>query len=279
MIPSSLRDAKAQLAEEGWCSIGNVIPPATAAGAVAKLWAAVERNAEDGYSCHLPDLDVNASTVRVLNPISFDPVFRELAINPVALEMARAVVGHELILANCTANIARPGARSMALHSDLAFILPQPWLHPWSVNVIWCLTDAYPDNGATLYIPGSHKWQTMADVPADAQNRLVPFTARAGAIVVMDGRLWHTSGANITADQDRALLFGYYSAYFLRPMINWTAVIPADVQATLNPQLRALLGLDVFANTSADNNQSQGHWRGRPVGREQAMADLHRART
>lgn len=279
MTPSSLRDAKAQLAEEGWCSIGNVIPPAIAAGAVAKLWAAVERNAEDGYSCHLPDLDVNASTVRVLNPISFDPVFRELAINPVALEMARAVVGHELILANCTANIARPGARSMALHSDLAFILPQPWLHPWSVNVIWCLTDAYPDNGATLYIPGSHKWQTMADVPADAQNRLVPFTARAGAIVVMDGRLWHTSGANITADQDRALLFGYYSAYFLRPMINWTAVIPADVQATLNPQLRALLGLDVFANTSADNNQSQGHWRGRPVGREQAMADLHRART
>lgn len=271
-------DCWKKLREEGWCVVPDAIARDVASTAVDRLWAAIERNAQDGYSCHLPAIDPNPANVRLLNPLVADPIFRELMENDVALDMARQVVGHEIIIANCTANVARPGARSMALHSDLAFILPEPWLHGWSVNVVWCLTDIYPDNGATLYIPGSHLWQSQADIPADAADRLVPFTASAGSIVVMDGRLWHTSGANVTRDQDRALLFGYYSASFLRPMINWTAIFEPDLQATLSPRMRGLLGLDVFANTSEEENAGQGHWRGLPVGREQALADFRRAR-
>jgi hypothetical protein len=60
-------------------------------------------------------------------------------------------------------------------------------------------------------------------------------------------------------------------------MINWTAAIPAELQASLSPQLRYLLGLDVFANTS--NTDDQGHWKGMPVGVEQALADVRRARS
>lgn len=267
-----------QLAESGWCVVPAVISRDTAAHAVDRLWAAIERNAEEGFSCHLPAIDPNASNVRLLNPLLADPVFRALMENDLALDMARTVVGHDVIIANCTANVARPGARSMALHSDLAFILPEPWLHGWSVNVIWCLTDARPENGATLYVPGSHLWRTHADIPADAAERLVPFSAEAGSIVVMDGRLWHTSGANVTRDEDRALLFGYYSASFLRPMINWTALFGAEPDIELSGRMRGLLGLDVFANTSEGDNQGQGDWRGMPVGREQALADYRRAR-
>ena len=74
--------------------------------------------------------------------------------------------------------------------------------------MIWCLTDVHPDNGATLHIPGSHRYQTLADVPTDPMAQMVPFEAPAGSIMVMEGRVWHTSGANVTADEDRALLFG-----------------------------------------------------------------------
>jgi ectoine hydroxylase-related dioxygenase (phytanoyl-CoA dioxygenase family) len=76
---------------------------------------------------------------------------------------------------------------------------------PWNLNVIWCLTDVYFENGATLYIPISHKWQTRADIPEEPEKLLIPFEAKAGSIVCMEGRLWHTSGANITKDVDRAL--------------------------------------------------------------------------
>jgi ectoine hydroxylase-related dioxygenase (phytanoyl-CoA dioxygenase family) len=136
----------------------------------------------------------------------------------------------------------------MALHSDQSLVVPEPWLQPWAVNIIWCLTDVTFENGATLYIPGSHLWRTRADVPADAARRLRPFEAKAGAIIVMDGRMWHTSGANITQDQDRALLFGYYTAPFLRPQVNWNACLSLETMATMSPGLRDWLGLGVTAN-------------------------------
>jgi len=65
----------------------------------------------------------------------------------------------------------------------------------------------------------------------------------------MEGRVWHTSGANITKDQDRALLFGYYTAPFLRQQVNWNAGLSAETQAGLSDQMRDWLGLGVTANT------------------------------
>ena len=55
----------------------------------------------------------------------------------------------------------------MVVHSDLAAVMPEPWVAPQTANVIWCLTDVHRDNGATLHVPGSHRWTTLADVPAD----------------------------------------------------------------------------------------------------------------
>jgi hypothetical protein len=265
-------ELKAKLASDGWCVMPDVISRELAADAVARLWSIARTNAEDGYSCFLPGLDPNPSMVRVLTPLQSDALFRDLVQNDTAVDLARAVVGQDVIVANCTANIALPGSQSMMLHSDLAFILPEPWLYPWSVNVVWCLTDMH--NGATLYIPGSHEWRTQADIPQDAAEHLVPFEASAGSIVVVDGRLWHTSGVNVTSDEERVLLFSYYSASFLRPMINWTAAMPAGLQEKFSPRLRQLLSLDVFANTSEEDLEFQGHWKGQPIGAEKAVTEF-----
>jgi len=267
-------DLKAKLSRDGWCVIPEVISRELASEAVSRLWAIARANAAEGYSCFLPGLDPNPSMVRVLTPLQSDALFREFVQNETALAAARACVGQEVIVANCTANIALPGARPMALHSDLAFILPEPWLHPWSVNVVWCLTDVHRANGGTQYIPGSHTWRSQADVPENAAELLVPFEAEAGSLLVMDGRLWHTSGANVTEDEERALLFAYYSASFLRPMINWTAAMPAALQDSFGPRLRQLLSLDVFANTHDEELEFQGHWKGQPIGPDKAMAEF-----
>ena len=241
-------DTRAQLRDEGWCVIPGVLDPDAAAEALARLWAAADESKRRGLPTFLPMLDPNVSNVRVFYLLELDPLFRELIQHPTAVAMVRAVIGPQFMISNFTANIARPGSRSMALHSDQSLVVPEPWLEPWAVNIIWCLTDLTFENGATLYVPGSHRWTRRADVPADAAQRLRPFEAKAGSIVVMDGRMWHTSGANITSGQDRALLFGYYTAPFLRPQVNWNACLSAETIAALSPNLHDWLGLGVSAN-------------------------------
>jgi ectoine hydroxylase-related dioxygenase (phytanoyl-CoA dioxygenase family) len=240
------------LSEQGWCRVPNVLDAAQCAHALERLHAAAAESEARGVSTFMPVLDPNAANVRVFYLLELDALFREMIRHPTALALVRSLLGPHAMISNFTANIAKPGARSMALHSDQSLVVPEPWVQPWAINIIWCLTDVTFENGGTLHIPGSQHWQTRADVPADAKARLIPFEAKAGSIVAMDARMWHTSGANITADQDRALLFGYYSKPFLRPQVNWNAALSAETQAQLDEEMRDLLGLGVTANTGED---------------------------
>lgn len=252
MDQTRLASAKQQLRTEGWCVLPDVIDAAAARQALDRLWAAEAESRRRGVDTFMPILDPNASNVRVFYLLALDALFREMIEHPVAVEMVQALLGPTFLISNFTANIARPGSKSMALHSDQSLVMPQPWVHPWAMNIIWCLTDVTFENGATLFIPGSHHWRTRDEVPPDAYKSLQPFEAKAGSIIAMEGRIWHTSGANITADQDRALMFGYYTRAFLRPQVNWNACLPAEVQAGLSRLTRTRLGLDVDANGGED---------------------------
>lgn len=77
---------------------------------------------------------------------------------------------------------------------------------------------------------------------------LIPFEAKAGSIICMDGRIWHTSGKNITKDQDRALLFGAYNAPWLRGQVNWAAGLSEKTKEGLSEQMKDWLGTDVNGN-------------------------------
>jgi len=244
-----LAAARAQLARDGLCVVPDVLGPGQTEEALACLWAAVEASERRGLSTFMPVLDPNPSNVRVFFLLEHDRLFRDLIRHPTAIALVRSLLGDPFLISNFTANIARPGSQSMALHSDQSLVVPEPWVQPWALNIIWCLSDVSFENGATLHIPGSHRWSGRADVPADAQRHLKPLEARAGSIVAMDGRVWHTSGANVTVDQDRALLFGYYTRPFLRPQVNWNAALSAETQAGLDTQMRDWLGLGVTANT------------------------------
>lgn len=243
------RAACEQLQDEGYCVIPDVLDAQQVRHTRARLLAAADESERRGMSTFMPQLDPNAANVRVFFLLELDALFRELIRHPTALALVQQVLGEGFLISNFTANIARPGSGSMALHSDQALVVPEPWLQPWSMNVIWCLDDVHAGNGATRFIPGSHRYQTLAEVPDDARERLQPFSASAGSVIAMDGRVWHTSGVNRTADEERALLFGYYSADFLRPQVNWNAALSPEVQASLDADMREWLALNVSANT------------------------------
>ncbi|HEY1881019.1 MAG TPA: phytanoyl-CoA dioxygenase family protein [Caulobacteraceae bacterium] len=244
----NLTQARSQLLLDGWCVVPDALSAAEADLILERLWVAADEYRRRGRETHVRGLDPNAANVRVFELLDLDPVFRELIRAPLALGLVEALLGPDFLISNFTANIARPGSRSMSLHSDQALVVPEPWLAPWSINIIWCLTDVRAENGATLFIPESHRVTRLAELGTDPASRLRPFEARKGAVIAWDGRVWHTSGANVTANEERALLFGYYSRAFLRTQANWNAVLSAETQAGLDPEFRRLRGLDPTAN-------------------------------
>lgn len=236
------------LFDHGWCLIPGVLTRAEAEAVRERLGLAAEESWRRGRDTYIRGLDPNDRNVRVFNLLDLDAVFIDLIRHPVAVDVVQTLLGPHFIISNFTANIALPGSQSMRLHSDQSIVVPEPWYHPWAINVIWCLDDVDEENGATRFIPGSHTARWRSELPADASERTMPFRAEAGAIVAMDGRLWHTSGANTTADRQRALLFGYYSSSFIRGQQNWNASLRPETVEKLSPQLREWLGLEEQAN-------------------------------
>ena len=232
---------RAQLTAEGFCVVPGVLDAARLHHVRRALERAVEESARRGLRTRFPELDPNDRNVRVFQLLELDPVFRELIVHPQALACVRALLGDDVRISNFTANIARPGSGSMFLHSDLGLVAPEPWTRAGSVNAIWCLDGIREENGATRYLPGSHRFTRAAELPEDAAERLRSFEAPAGALLVMDGRLWHTSGCNRTRDEDRALLFGYYSRRAIAPQADWRRELSPATRAALAPELAALL--------------------------------------
>ncbi|MCR9277063.1 MAG: phytanoyl-CoA dioxygenase family protein [Pseudomonadaceae bacterium] len=237
-----------RLASDGVAIVPDVLGTQEVVALRAALVAAIDAYEARGGSSFMPFLDPNDRNVRVFELLALDAVFRELILHPIALEHVSAVLGEHFLISNLTANIALPGSGSMAVHSDQALVAPEPWLAPWSVNIIWCLDDVSPSNGGTRYLPGSHRFTELSELPENPASEMVAIEAPAGSIAVMDGRVWHTSGANSTRDEERALLFGYYCADFLRPQVNWNVVLEEVPGSEISSELAQRLGLGRTAN-------------------------------
>lgn len=242
-------EQRRQLKDEGFCIVSDVLSAAELSRARQALERAVTQIHAAGGSTHDQRLDPSAANIRVYNLPERDPVFIELLRHPTALAYVEAVLGSNFIISNFTANIALPGSAPMNMHSDQALVIPAPWHEPWAVNIVWCFDNVDEENGATRYLPESHRYRTFDEVPADAATKMRSFAAPAGSFIVMEGRLWHASGSNTSRDRQRRQAFGYYGADFIRPQINWEAALSADVKAGLDEEGRRLFGLGVMGNT------------------------------
>lgn len=246
---NALAACRIALDKDGICVLPSVLNSDVAADLRRSLVETADLYKKSGGSTFLPFLDPNERNIRVFNLIGLHSDFRDLILHPTAVSMVKGLLGEGYMISNFTANIALPGSGSMALHADQALVTPAPWNEPWAINIIWCLDDAYEENGATRYIPGSHLWRSLDDVPENPLALTRAFAAPAGSIVVMDGRTWHTSGANVTADAERALLFGYYTRDFIRPQVNWNVLLSPETITQLPAELFDRLGLGPSANS------------------------------
>jgi ectoine hydroxylase-related dioxygenase (phytanoyl-CoA dioxygenase family) len=171
--------------------------------------------------------------------------FIVLGMHPLALEIVRAAMGPDVLLAQLSANVTAPGADHEIgrLHTDQGF-LPQPIPQMLVLNVAWFLDDFTEENGATLVVPGSHKLGTDASMEAEP---VTPAQAigPAGSMGVLDGRLHHATGLNRTTDKVRRGVFGTYSPPYIRSQENWSRSIDPEV-VERHPELARRIGFEVW---------------------------------
>jgi ectoine hydroxylase-related dioxygenase (phytanoyl-CoA dioxygenase family) len=66
--------------------------------------------------------------------------------------------------------------------------------------------------------------------------------APAGLLVVFESRIWHRTGNNVTADQRRAAIFGWYTRPIYRAQENWFLSLDPAVRQFASDDLLVLLG-------------------------------------
>lgn len=205
------------------------------------LYGAASRDRAEGKEVRFGlDLPNDTTNQRVWNLPNRDPIFCALAEHPLALEVVRGVLGWPALLSNISANITGPGGGEMVLHADQLY-MPEPWGGIQGVNVLWCLDDFTDENGGTRYVPGSHR-HNRAPSGDDHALDTVAIEAPAGSMVVMEGRVWHKTGNNRTADARRAGVFAWYTTPIYRAQENWFLALDADVVDAASDDLLVLFG-------------------------------------
>ena len=136
-----------------------------------------------------------------------------------------------------------PGAREQVLHREedsfTYFPLPRPNI---IVASMWAVSAFRADNGATLLVPGSHRW------PADrkhAANEVVNAEMPAGAVLFWMGGLLHGAGANTAGDWRYGVILTY-SLGWVRQEENQYMNVSRDRLAALSPETRRIVGFDMY---------------------------------
>jgi ectoine hydroxylase-related dioxygenase (phytanoyl-CoA dioxygenase family) len=136
-----------------------------------------------------------------------------------------------------------PGAEQQLVHRDeLVWVhvpRPAPTLQLASVIALGPFT---AENGATLVVPGSHRWPwERKPEPAEFAQAAMP----AGSAVVYLGTLLHGAGANRTRSEWRRGLHLSYVVGWLRTEENNVLATPPELARELPERAQRLLGYGV----------------------------------
>lgn len=140
-----------------------------------------------------------------------------------------------------------PGQGAQVLHRDDTVFL---WRHPTygreaRVQIMLAISDFTAQNGGTLVIPGSHKWD---DERQPLMSEAIPTEMTAGSALIFLGSAYHAGGQNLTANELRTGLTIALDAATLRQEENMYLALPKEVVASYPEEVQRLLGWSAGRN-------------------------------
>lgn len=228
--PTAARDA---LATNGFV----VLPGPFSANELTRLQAAYDT----ACSAAAPsDVGVGRTSTRINDFVNRDAIFDAVYTWPPALDAARGIVNDDFRLSAFHARTLHPGAAAQGLHVDV----PRT-SDAWPMLGLILMVDAFrPDNGATRFVPGSHRWpepRELVDAAASYPGEVLA-CGMAGSVILFDASTWHGHTANTSATGRRSL-----QATFIprggRPATDFVARMQPERSARLSAVARYLIGL------------------------------------
>ena len=143
------------------------------------------------------------------------------------------------------ANGAEKGYYPQVLHLDQSPL--SPWITeeaPALVNTLYIPLDVNEENGGTLIIPGSHKNIIKAGSNGKI-GKLPPainLEARAGTVMLFDGRLLHGTGVNHTNEIRFVAAMSNVKSW-MRSQENWVISVDPEIIKNASPKLLHRMGL------------------------------------
>ncbi len=190
-----------------------------------------------------PDFKVASTTTRMSDLLSFSAIFDQVFLHEPLLKVCSRFFGEDFRLSSLLGRTLRAGTPAQALHADL----PRTSEDAPLLGFILMVDPFREENGATRFVPGSHKWPALpADSMADTRAPHPGETLACGearTMILFDGAIWHGHTANVTSRERRSIQ-GYFVRRNVRQGFDFRSRLPEQVQARMTPLARHLLALD-----------------------------------
>jgi hypothetical protein len=184
------------------------------------------------------DVSIRSST-RVHDFVNRGPAFDGLYVHRPLLAACCQIIGRPFKLSMMLGRTLEPGAPAQPLHVDV-----KCGADGWPLVGFIMMVDAFhSENGATRFVPGSHRWPREPDRWEDAPDTHsieVLACGPVGSMILFNGSVWHGHTAN-RSNRSRRSIQGAFIPREAHAAIDQASRIRPETLARLGGLARYLL--------------------------------------
>ncbi len=235
---------EARIRTDGFAVVGAVMDSAAASVARVALQRAVDENLArwSGNPWYRDQWMVH-------NLMMHDPVFLEFLENPVMHDYLSRLLSSSCILYAFTSSSLPPNGSNFSrrVHVDAQ---AQSLDYITNVGVLVALDDFTDENGATYFLPGSHRSLEVPDDQAFFRDAVRVYP-KAGEAVIFNARTFHYGGENTTGRARHAITLNVCRQW-MKQRFDYPKMLSVGQLESLSPLGRRFIGMDSRIPCSLD---------------------------